>query len=376
MVKKVYEFTFFIGFLSIGFTFFFPTRFISLVPEYAIGESLEATVSDFVPIRDVEETEVEDFATSTIYFIGDIMLGRHVEYLIDKYGLDYPYQQLSFLTEEPAYTYANFEAAVPAEHIKTPNFGYVFSVATNTLPYLRQAGVTNVSLANNHAADFGLSNLINAKNELSKVGIESFGLPSMLSTSSVSVSEIHGYTVGVVALNTLFASPTDTDLREILTTLSNETDLQVIFIHWGDEYKRTAGMKERLLARKLVDLGADLIVGHHPHVVQEIEKIDNTLVFYSLGNFIFDQYFSRDVREGLVLKLRVDGNGGLYLRLMPISSLENKAQPRLMEREEKSVFLKELAKLSDEKLASEILAGEFDLTLKLATSSKNAIMDQ
>jgi poly-gamma-glutamate synthesis protein (capsule biosynthesis protein) len=104
--------------------------------------------------------------------------------------------------------------------------------------------------------------------------------------------------------------------------LNPEIDLIILNMHWGVEYKTKSNAKQQELAHKLINAGADLIVGHHPHVVQEVEKYSRTCertnhtneescgegrIAYSLGNFVFDQNFSVDTRNGLVLEVVLNG---------------------------------------------------------------------
>jgi len=115
----------------------------------------------------------------------------------------------------------------------------------------------------------------------------------------------------------------------------------IISIHWGEEYK-------------IIEAGADLMIGHHPHVVQNIEKYQGKLIFYSLGNFIFDQYFSPDTQQGLAVGLEIYPDR-LVCQLFPIQI--NLSQPVLMEWDTASEFLIQLANCSDVNLVDEIESG-------------------
>ena len=145
-------------------------------------------------------------------------------------------------------------------------------------------------------------------------------------------------------------------------------------MNWGEEYSEVASASKHKLESVLAENSTDIIIGHHPHVVQNIEKINETLVFYSLGNYIFDQYFSDSVQKGLMLKLSLEN--GLKIELLPVSSLENHAQPKLLVAKEKTVFLEELALRSDNALVEQILAGSLALTVALASSTEVAIMTE
>jgi len=96
------------------------------------------------------------------------------------------------------------------------------------------------------------------------------------------------------------------------TALIQETkknvDLIIVHIHWGTEYQHQFNQQQEKIGHALIDAGADIIIGHHPHVVQGMEIYKNKPIFYSLGNFIFDQYFSPDTQEGLAVGLKLTNN--------------------------------------------------------------------
>ena len=134
----------------------------------------------------------------------------------------------------------------------------------------------------------------------------------------------------------------------------NPDNFLIVSLHWGEEYKLINSPAQQKLAHQIIKAGADLIIGHHPHVVQNIEKYQGKLIFYSLGNFIFDQYFSPDTQQGLAVGLEIYPDK-LVCRLFPLQI--NLSQPVLMEKNKASEFLTQLAKRSDDKLVDEIKDG-------------------
>jgi len=147
--------------------------------------------------------------------------------------------------------------------------------------------------------------------------------------------------------------------EEIIKTIKtvkslNPDNFLIVSLHWGEEYKLINSPAQQRLAHKIIETGADLIIGHHPHVVQNIEKYQEKLIIYSLGNFIFDQYFSSDAQQGLVVGLEIYPDR-LVCRLFPLRI--NLSQPVLMEQNKASEFLIQLAKRSDDKLVDEIKDG-------------------
>jgi poly-gamma-glutamate synthesis protein (capsule biosynthesis protein) len=353
-------------FFNINFLSVTTNNELDFLPDY--GEISDQTT------REASSTVNELVVKNQINFVGDVMLARHVEYLMSVHGSDYPYSSIDFFDYENSYTIGNFEASMPVKHFKTPNFNFSFSVNSKYLSSLKKAGFTHMSLANNHAFDFGYEGYKNAKSQLEKNYLTTFGQPNNLSTSSFSYLNLPNHKVAVMGIHGVASVPSNDELETVFNTVNINSDFQVVYIHWGNEYEHQQSKSQRLLATKLSNLGADLIIGHHPHVAQGIERINDTIVFYSLGNFIFDQYFSQAVREGLVVNLTENSVSDLEINLIPITTKETLAQPTRMNDFEKNVFLEKLAGYSDYKMQESIMLAKIELNDMLATSSETAII--
>ena len=312
---------------------------------------------------------------NTISFLGDIMLARSVELLMNEHGADYPFKNVPDIASSSAFIVANFEAAIPSLHEQTPSGGMRFSVSSTAIPYLAKSGITHVSLANNHSLDYGRSAFTQAKNILTSSGIVSFGQADSVSTSSVTYLTVGSTTQAVIAIHTLFSAPDDAILRELLEEMSRQSDVQIAYIHWGEEYSLVHTNAQEKFATRLVALGVDIIIGHHPHVTEDIQIINGVPVFYSLGNFIFDQYFSTAVQEGFVLQLSIAADQFLFT-ILPITSIGTRSQPRLMNESEREVFLSGLAARSDQTLSDSIKTGKLILSRPLATTPKNSTISR
>jgi Bacterial capsule synthesis protein PGA_cap len=344
---------------------------VTLINEVVL---IDAAQSSTTAIAVVHEPEVNVVPASTLFFTGDIMLARHVEYMRSLHGDNYSYDSLSFLKDEPAYVVGNFEASIPVTHIKTPDFTFSFSVDEDHIPVLSSAGFTHLSLANNHAYDYGGGGYLNTQTVLSRNRIIPFGHPNVVSSSSLTYLTINDKHIAIIGINTIDDEPEPVEVGALITKYASTSDVVIAYIHWGVEYERRPSAWQRAYANELVAQGVDIIVGHHPHVVQGVEKIGNSMVFYSLGNLIFDQYFSDDVQNGLVLKMTPQ-HEGIKVALVPVTSIGSKAQPRAMNDEERQVFLTDLILYSDKNLESEILAGEVSIPFSLATSTEMSIME-
>ncbi len=306
-----------------------------------------------------------------LIIVGDVMLARDVERRMLALGNDYPYHQINF-SNNNSYVLANFEASIPSEHQPTPNNTFKFSVNSVFLKNFREAGFTHLSLANNHSFDHGLPGYNNTVTTLWDNNFVPFGHPTVLSTSSITFLSVDNKVISLIAIHTLFNNPDPIQLKQIIDYASLNSDIQIAYIHWGNEYSLVHSIEQRKLAKELSSYGTDLIVGHHPHVVQDIELIDKTIVFYSLGNYIFDQYFSDSVQNGLVLDINLEDS--LSIKLLPVTSIDSKNQPKYMSELEKNKFLLDIASRSSNDLTEQIKSGLIIFDITLATSSEVAIM--
>lgn len=353
---------------------------LTLVSEYQVlklnnlssfsGEAVQ-TKNDL--LGDAKSVPTEAVESRTVFFLGDIMLARHVERLSRQFGFDYPYRRfIDFPTS--SYVVANFEAAIPPEHVRTPDFTFQFSVDPALLPALREFGVTHVSLANNHAFDHGRLGYENARLVLNDNSITPFGHPMEITESTQTTLDLGQTSAVIFGLMAIDTKPDYVALATQLEAVPKDF-LKIAYIHWGPEYQQYPSEFQHRVARDLVALGFNLIIGHHPHVVQSIALIDGVPVFYSLGNFIFDQYFSTEVQTGLMLELSAKGNF-YHLGLFGVTSLDARTQPRLMTESEAMPWFAELASFSDPSLRVDIERQRLSFTPGLASLGESVIMQQ
>jgi poly-gamma-glutamate synthesis protein (capsule biosynthesis protein) len=294
-------------------------------------------------------------ASATVLFVGDIMLARDVEKRLTVESAGYALSAVKHLFGADMVV-GNFEASIPSTHKPTENMTFRFSVRPDLSEELSMGGFTHLSLANNHALDFGADGLANTRKILTSQGLQVAGHPSTISTSSVWVENIADEKVVIVNINATYGYP---NIDAVLNALPKDISaggLRVAYIHWGDEYELLHNEDQAEFAYMLIDAGFDLIVGHHPHVVQGIERYRDGLIFYSLGNFIFDQYWRPEVQQGLLLKL-TEINEEWQIELKPVESATVRVQPREMVGDGRTMFLADLAARSSRALQGDIAKG-------------------
>lgn len=270
-----------------------------LVPLYVLGVFAFHT---FIPRSSKEEAVQQQ--SLQLLFVGDMMFDRYirerhhgtdyVQVLENTYNLFTGHDVVVGNLEGPITTFAS----VSDWRDGSPNH-FKFTFATSVAQTLRTAGFTEVSLANNHTLNFGNEGLTQTKKWLSQNGLRHFGSPDERYEPLRFASSTPQITL--YAFDSWYAN--DIEIIEKKIQSEATSTFVVVYAHWGDEHesKPNAGQKE--FAHRFVDAGADFIVGSHPHVIQSKELYKDVWIYYSLGNFVFDQYFNREVTCGAVISL-------------------------------------------------------------------------
>ncbi len=254
----------------------------------------------------------------TLLFGGDVMLSRGIGNVMRKQNdFAYPFRAVALLVRDADIAVVNLESPISS---RGKNIGSIYSFRADprAVEGLTFAGVDVVTLANNHAGDYGAEALLDTFEIVRKVGIAVVGAGENMRVARTPVfREVRGTKIAFLGytpiapawLSRIDASPAVAVLDEklikedISTALMMGADIVAVLLHWGNEYETTHTKAQGALARTLIDSGATLVIGHHPHVVQGVERYKGGLIAYSLGNFVFDQNFSEDTRRGLLLKV-------------------------------------------------------------------------
>jgi poly-gamma-glutamate synthesis protein (capsule biosynthesis protein) len=241
-----------------------------------------------------------------LLFTGDFMFDRHIRRVAANRGHDFILAPLKDLLLGYDLVVTNLEGPITPGPGHRPGAGaggpYLFSFDPGVATLLRDHNLGLVHLGNNHSGDAGRRGLEQTLGYLRQARVAYFGDPEQ--DHQLLVREIAGIKMGFVSFNR-FAPQGQERLWADLKMAREQCDLVVLYAHWGTEYAPRPGKNLRDLAHRFIDHGVDLIIGTHPHVIQEKEDYRGKMIYYSLGNFVFDQYFRQDTRRGLAVETRI-----------------------------------------------------------------------
>jgi poly-gamma-glutamate capsule biosynthesis protein CapA/YwtB (metallophosphatase superfamily)/outer membrane protein assembly factor BamB len=291
---------------------------------------------------------------ASVVAVGDIMLGRGIASLMAAKSPSYPFLLSKELTRDADIAFGNLECPITSGG--AGEGGFVLRCGPEAAGALSDAGFDIVSLANNHADDYGEAGLLDTVGFLQAENIGYVGAGEEAQSGLVTI-EAQGLRVGFLAFNDIGTEP---DIEaggtmaiaslqlpaayEEVQRAAGAVDFLVVSLHWGREYVPMPDELQQEVARGMLEAGASLIVGHHPHVVGPVAFEKEGLVAYSLGNFVFDQPFSEETLQGLTLRGLVDASGLKQVELVPVQIVNG--QPVRLPRPEARAMLSDLLEVS------------------------------
>jgi poly-gamma-glutamate synthesis protein (capsule biosynthesis protein) len=258
----------------------------------------------------------------SLVFTGDIMLDRGVKKsVIKNFNGDFSFlfQKVDFLKNADI-LFGNLEGPISNTGKNLGNL-YSFRMDPAVSSALKEAGFDVLSVANNHIGDWGREAFEDTLKRLKDENIIPLGGGLTLQEANEPVIlKKEGTKIGFLGFsdmgpNWLKAKENDSgilivddSLGETIKNASSKVDILIVSFHFGEEYKKEYNKRQEYLAHLAIDSGAKIVIGHHPHVIQDTEFYKDGLIAYSLGNFIFDQNFSEETMRGLVLKIIISEN--------------------------------------------------------------------
>jgi poly-gamma-glutamate synthesis protein (capsule biosynthesis protein) len=281
----------------------------------------------------------------TLAAVGDLMLGNRTEPFLKEFGPAYPFADVMPFLSRADLVVGNLESAISERGTAVENKKFTLRAGPVAVEALKSAGIKVVTLANNHSMDFGPLALQDTLSILGENSILATGAGMDLDDARApAIVKIKGRTVAFLSYSLTFplefyasarrpgTAPGYADfVRTDIEKVRPAADLVVVSFHWGAELMTAAKDYQIELGRRAIDWGADLVLGHHPHVLQELEVYRGRLIAYSLGNFVFGSESNR-TNTSMILLLTFQGNCLSRVEAVPldVNNYRVKYRPKVL----------------------------------------------
>lgn len=282
---------------------------------------------------------------ASLIFVGDVMFSRNVERAVraDERTWDTLFDASRAILSEADLAIANLETPVSARGAVVEK-RHNFRSPPDALPALKRSGIDIVSLANNHTLDYGPEALEDTERLLGEHGLLFGGVARVGEAQRPIITEVRGLKIGTLfycdpeptyscaeefrAFERRPVEATPESLTRDIAALRPQVDVLVVVIHWGVEYRAEPSKRTRALGRQIIDLGADVVAGSHPHVQHPIERYKSGVILYSLGNFVFDQRTRPATQVSRIVRLVVGRESVRAVQFMPMGIVPEQWGPR------------------------------------------------
>jgi poly-gamma-glutamate synthesis protein (capsule biosynthesis protein) len=265
-------------------------------------------------------------------FTGDLLLAGKPGKAIAKYGPAAPFAKVASLLREADLTVGNLECSLSTRGKPVKDKTFTFRGRPEAIAALRTAGFDLVTLANNHSYDYGAEALRDTLRACRDCGVTPVGAGENIKEARRAVIVRCGHpplTVAVLAFSNMLpkecyarADRPGTNpaylssIKDDIAAVRSQADIVIALFHWGTERADTPSKRQRLLAHAAAEAGADLVVGHHPHVLQGLEVRGDCIIAYSLGNFLFPSRRA-STRQTMILTYRPEARGKATVQVIP-----------------------------------------------------------
>ena len=312
-----------------------------------------------------EVTKVTDNKTysASLLACGDVMahspqLDAQYNPSTKQYSFENNYKYVKEYVQKADLAIANLETTLAGNDVYNYSSYPTFNTPDSLADALKDTGFDLLSTINNHSFDMSSLGVERTLSTLKSKGFDTVGTRQKTSDDDYIIENVNNIKLGITSytygeikngtkyLNGIKVSSDKTDLMNVFDTsdvnkafdtiystvkkYQDDTDMQIVIIHWGDEYSRTPNDFQKKLAQKLCDAGVDIIIGSHPHVVEPVETIkstdgkNETLVIYSLGNYISNQrreYISMYTEDGLMVDINIEKQGNNEAKVKKVTCI-------------------------------------------------------
>lgn len=297
-----------------------------------------------------------------LYAVGDVMLGDSpacfgfgVGSKIKENGPYFPFDNIRDVLADSDILFGNLETVL--SHKKRNRWllpRLYMRGDPGDIPALRDCSFKVMSISNNHMMQHGTEAFHDTVKRLESNSIYPIGMKSELPFHSKPfITKINDIKIGFLSYSlrpeeyrpkeVLYCLGEEEDINDDIHKLKKDVDFVIISIHWGDEYIKKPSPSQIAMARRIIDEGANIILGHHPHVLQGIESYKDGLIAYSLGNFVFDMWMP-ETRKSIILQIHLDKTGIVGFNVIPIR-INRQYQPEVLNGDDAISDLKEFEEL-------------------------------
>lgn len=260
----------------------------------------------------------------TLVAVGDVMLGRSVNTgMIRRDDWTWPFVQTASYLNQADVTFGNLESPF-GERCNPTDSGMVFCADKRSVAGLQRAGFDVMSLANNHDLNQGQIGL-----EMSNNWLEEHQILGVTETE-VEYLQVNNLTLAFLAFDDVSHRINEIEMARRISEAKMISDVVVVSVHWGWEYQAEPNERQVRLGRAMIEAGAKVVIGHHPHWTQTVEEYKEGVIVYSLGNFVFDQMWSEETRLGDVMEFTLSAEGVESYLIKEVKIFEY-GQPRWVE---------------------------------------------
>ncbi|MCO0598120.1 CapA family protein [Peribacillus butanolivorans] len=308
--------------------------------------------------------------TLTMTMVGDVMMGRYVEKVTDKHGYDYLFRYMKPYFTASDYVSGNYEHPALKEDVskyKEADTAIRLNSHQSGVEAVKNAGFSVMTLANNHMMDFEEQGLLDTIDEFKSADMDYVGVGSNTTDAKASInySDVNGVRVATLGFTDVYGKDAVSKNNQAGLLNSNpdllfemigkardakqgNADLVVVNMHWGQEYSTSTTSRQTELAKAVIDAGADVIIGHHPHVLQSFDVYNDGIIFYSLGNFVFDQGWTR-TKDSAMVQYHLAEDGQATIDVVPLQIEEATPRPATSSIDQSRVY-RQLTKETSEKV--------------------------
>ncbi len=283
-------------------------------------------------ISTVQEAVRFDNTPIEMVFVGDMMLSRSVgDAMLRRGDWVWPFARIASLTSGADLAFGNLETTVSTRGTLN-GCGYCFRADPRVVEGLTAAGFDLVSLANNHMWDYGIDALVDTVSymRMNRIRPLGAGYSSQEARDAVVVT-VRGVRIAFLAYTDILPqSARATDTRagvnlwdeqlsiQDIARARTRADVVIVSFHTGTEYEPIHNSEQERIYHAIIDADADMVIGSHPHVVQDVERYQGKWILYSLGNFVFDQNWSDATRAGLMVRAYATKDGIQDVEYIPV----------------------------------------------------------